>query len=268
MDASSIFERFITHIRTTYPDTSPVLKFEDDLKTLETFYPDALKILQREDTFFTEKPRVLFGVDLSQIWAKEKDKDELWKLFHLCVIAGFLHGDLKDKIGSIMNIFKSYWTQTGTENDEINKILSDKASEDHFKAILEFVMETRIAKMFMDIMEQVDIKELNINVEKPEELIEMIRNPDNPVVKKIVTKIQNLLKAKIQRGEITQQIITTEIEAVKAKVTSLFGNIFNDAMGFNRGTNTTAVLVGNSPEARRQRMLARLQKKQRDKNSS
>jgi hypothetical protein len=43
---------------------------------------------------------------------------------------------------------------------------------------------------------------------------------------------------------------------------------FNEAMGLNRGETPAAVLVGNSPEARRQRMLARLQKKQRDKNSS
>jgi hypothetical protein len=269
MDTSKIFQSFIDEIRKAFPDTSPVLTLEDDLKTIETFYPDVLKILQRDDTFFSEKTRTLFGVDLSALWVRENaPKEDLWRHFQLTMMGGFLHGDIKDKIGSMIEMFKSYWTKTGTENDEINKILNDKASEDHFKEVLEFVMNTRIAKVFTSIVEQIEVKELNINIESPEELIEMIKNPDNPVVKKLITKIQNLLKAKMQRGEITQQILTSEIEAIKAKVTSIFGNAFNEAMGLNRGETPAAVLVGNSPEARRQRMLARLQKKQRDKTSS
>jgi hypothetical protein len=269
MDTTTIFKSFVTDIRKAFPDVSPVLTFEDDLKIIETFYPDALKILQRDDTFWTEKSRVLFGINLSELWAREgAPKEELWKSFQLCMIAGFLHGDIKEKIGSIIEIFKSYWTKTGTESDEINKILNDKATEDHFKAILEFIMETKIAKMFMNIVEQIDIKEFDINIESPEQMIEMIKNPEHPTIKKMITKIQNILKGKIQRGEITQQQIINEIEAIKAKVTSLFGNMFNEALGLNRGETPAAVLVGNSPEARRQRMLARLQKKQRDKNSS
>jgi hypothetical protein len=269
MDTTKIFQSFVDDIRKACSDLSPVLKFEDDLKTIETFYPDALKILQRDNTFFSEKSRVLFDVDLSAIWARDGvSKEDLWKGFQLCVLGGFLHGDIKEKIGSIIDIFKSYWTKTGTDSDEINKILNDKASEDHFKEILEFIMNTRIAKIFTQIVEKIDIKELNINIENPEELMEMIKNPEHPVIKKIVTKIQNMLKDKMKRGELTQQHITAEVEAIKAKVTSIFGNIFNDALGLNRGETPAAVLVGNSPEARRQRMLARLQKKQRDKNSS
>jgi hypothetical protein len=269
MDTSKIFQSFIDDIRKACSDVSPVLKFEDDLKILETFYPDALKILQRDDSFFSEKPRVLFNVDLSAIWARDGvSKEDLWKGFQLCVLSAFLHGDIKEKIGSMIDIFKSYWTKTGTDSDEINKILNDKASENHFKEILEFIMNTRIAKIFTEIVEKIDVKALNINVENPDELIEMIKNPEHPTIKKIITKIQNMLKDKMKRGELTQQQITAEVEAIKAKVTSIFGNIFNDAMGLNRGETPAAVLVGNSPEARRQRMLARLQKKQRDKNSS
>jgi hypothetical protein len=269
MDTSKIFQSFIDEIRKACSDVSPVLTFEDDLKTIETFYPDALKILQRDDSFFSEKVRTLFGVNLSAIWARDGiPKDDLWKGFQLCVLGAFLHGDIKDKIGSMIDIFKSYWTKTGTDNDEINKILNDKASEDHFKEILEFIMNTRIAKLFTDIVEKIDIKELNLNIENPDELLEIIKNPDHPTIKKVVNKIQNLLKDKMKRGELTQQQITTEVEAIKAKVTSIFGNIFNEALGLNRGETPAAVLVGNSPEARRQRMLARLQKKQRDKTSS
>ena len=268
MDTSKIFQEFIDEIRKTYPDITPVLTFEDDLKIIETYYPDALKILQRDDTFFSEKPRKVFGVDLSAMWVREGAKEELWKLFQFSIMGAFMHGDIKDKIGSIIEIFKSYWTKTGTENDEINKILSDKASEDHFKAILEFIMQTRIAKVFTEIMEQIDVKEFELNIDNPAELIDILRNTEHPAVKKIVAKIQGLLKIKMQRGELTQQHVTMEVEAIKAKITSLFGNVFNEALGLNRGTTPATVLVGNSPEARRQRLLARLQKKQRDKNSS
>ena len=126
MDTSKIFQEFIDEIRKTYPDITPVLTFEDDLKIIETYYPDALKILQRDDTFFSEKPRKVFGVDLSAMWVREGPKEELWKLFQFSIMGAFMHGDIKDKIGSIIEIFKSYWTKTGTDNDEINKILSDK----------------------------------------------------------------------------------------------------------------------------------------------
>jgi hypothetical protein len=46
---------------------------------------------------------------------------------------------------------------------------------------------------------------------------------------------------------------------------SLFGNIFNDALGGRKGD--TAALMNNTPEGRRQRMIARMQRKVREKNS-
>ena len=98
--------------------------------------------------------------------------------------------------------------------------------------------------------------------------METIKDPNNPLVKKFINKIQNLIKSKLESGQITQTQIQGEIEAIKNKVTSLFGNVFNDMLGGTRSEVPSSVLMGNSPEARRQRMLARLQKKQRDKNSS
>ena len=95
----------------------------------------------------------------------------------------------------------------------------------------------------------------------------MLKNPENPIVKKVITKVQGVIKEKIQKGAITQEEIVCEIEAVKAKVMSLFGNVFNDALGGKKGDIPASAMMGNSPEARRQRMMARLQKKVREKNS-
>ena len=118
----------------------------------------------------------------------------------------------------------------------------------------------------MSVVEQIDIKDIDINIDNPDEFIEIIKNPEHPKIRKVVEKITNLIKSKLQRGEITSAQIKEEVEAIKAKMTSIFGNMFNDALG-GRGDIPAAALLGNSPEARRQRMLARLQKKQREKNS-
>lgn len=268
MDTAKIFQGFADDIRKTFPDLEPAVKLEDDVKNIETFYSHALKILQKDETFFTDAPRSMFGVDLGKMWLRpDLPKEEFWKHVQICTIASFLHGDLKEKIGSVIDIFKSYWLKTGAPNDEVDKILNDKASEDHFKAILEYISETRLAKMFMDVMENLDFSELELNLENPEQMIEMLKNPENPTMKKFMGKIQTTIKHKIERGEITQQKILEEVEAIKAKVTSVFGNIFNEALGGARGDTAPTVLMGNSPEARRQRMLARLQKKQREKTS-
>lgn len=268
MDTAKILQSFADDLRKAFPEIDPKVNLEEDLKTIETFYPDVLKILQRDQTFFTDNERKLFGVNLSNVWGQETTlKEDLWKGFQTSILAGFLHGDIKDKIGTIVSLFKSYWTKTGTENEEINKILNDEKSEGYFKEILEYISQTRIAKMFMDVMEQIDIKDLELNFEDPMQVIEIIKNPEHPTIKKVIEKIQGIIKSKIQRGELTQNQIVTEVEAIKAKVTSIFGNVFNEAMGLAKGDTAPAVLMGNSPEARRQRMLARLQKKQREKNS-
>jgi hypothetical protein len=246
----------------------PVINIDDDVKYIETnFYPDALKILQKDASFF-EKERILMGVNLCDLWKTEKmPADTFWKHMQMVCIGSLMHGDIKDKITPIIAAVKTYFGMAGNENAEISKILNDEKSEDHFKDVLEFIMQTRIAKIFMSIVEQIDITELDLNFERPEQVIEILKNPEHPSIKKVVDKIQRLIKDKIHRGEITKSKLVEEMEAVKAKITSIFGNMFNDALGGRQADIPSSALLGNSPEARRQRMLARLQKKQREKNS-
>ena len=100
-----------------------------------------------------------------------------------------------------------------------------------------------------------------------EDIVNLLKNPDHPAIKKGIDKIQNLMKDKFKKGSLKQDDIRNEIETIKAKITGFFGNSFNDILGLKKGETSREVLMGNSPEARRQRMLARLQKKVRDKNS-
>jgi hypothetical protein len=268
MEAPKIFQDFAADLRTAFSVSIAEIDVDETAKHIEKhFFPHVLKIVQKDDSFFAEE-RSIFGLNLSSFWSsaetKSKTKDSIWKHVQLCCIGSFMHGDIKEKVASIMDVFKGVFAG---KNDEISKILDDENSQGHFKEIVEFVMETKLAKLCMKMAEELDMSDFDINVENPEELIGMLKNPEHPVVKKVITKVQGIIKEKIQKGAITQEEIVREIESVKAKVMSLFGNVFNDALGGKKGDIPSAAMMGNSPEARRQRMAARLQKKLREKNS-
>lgn len=268
MEAKPVFDAFYTDLKNTFFQSLP--ESEEDVDTTvkhieTTYYPALMKIIQRDETFFDEE-RTFRGIDISKLWKEnEGNREAIWKHIFMCVLTSFFHGDIKEKIGTVISAVKGMWT--GQENDELSRILNDENSEDHFKEILEYLQETRLAKIFMEIVEQVDISEIDLNFDNPQELMETLRDPENPKMKRIINKIQGLIQEKMQRGELSQQQLIGEVEAIKAKVQSLFGNVFNDMLGGRRADVPSNVLMGNSPEARRQRMLARLQKKQRDKNS-
>ena len=257
-----VFREFANYLTTTFSVSIADINIEETVKTIESeFYPEAMKIIQKDSSFFSE-PRVLFGVNLSELYVV--GNDEMWKNIQMCSVASFTHGDIQEKVGTLFNVVKSMWAG---KDDAVSKILNDETSEGHFKEILEFVMESRLAKVFMKMAEELDISEFDLKFDNPQELIEMMKNPEHPMIKKITSKVTNLIKEKIRTGAISQEQIMQEVEAIKAKVISLFGNAFGDALGLQKGEIPAAVMMGNSPEARRQRILARLQKKLREKNS-
>ena len=262
-----VLEAFKKEIADTFTDVSPVINLDADMKAVETYYADAVKILQRDGTFF-DVDRPLMGINLSDLWRMGKmPVESFWKHMQTVCVSSLMHGDIKEKISPIISAVKTYFGMPGNENAEISKILDNENTEFHFKEILEYIMETRLAKMFMGIIEQIDVNELDLNFDNHAELVEIFQNPEHPKIKKIVEKLQRIVKAKIDRGEITKTQLVNEVESIKIKITSVFGNIFNDILGGRRGNVSSEVLTGNSPEARRLRMLARLQKKQREKNS-
>lgn len=271
MEASVIFKTFLDELHTAFPDIVVLheIDIETTVQTIETeFFPEVMRIIQKDSTFFTEKTRSLMNVNLSSLWTLDTTTDTtrevIWKHLHLCLFASFLHGDIKEKIGTIMSTFKGLWKG---KDDEISRILNDENSEGHIKALIDYVSGTRLAKLFMDVVEQLDVSEFELNFSNPTELIDVLKNTEHPTMKKIVSKIQGLLQQKLQSGAITQAQIQSEVEGIKARIQSTFGNVFNEALGGSSGSSgvSSSVLLGNSPEARRQRMLARLQKRQMSK---
>jgi hypothetical protein len=269
MDATEVINSFFSDLKDAFGIDVPKFDTDEVVKEIEeNYYPSLMKILQRDDSFFDE-PRILCDINISELWRTgESNREAIWKHMQMCMFSSFLHGDINEKIGTIVKTLKNMWNSSGNhDNDEITRLLNDENSEDHFKEILEYLQETRLAKIFHEIVEQLDVSELDLNFENPQQIVEMLRNPEHPNIKKVVTKVQNIIKHKMERGEFTQNMLVAEVEGIKAKIQGIFGNIFNEALGGRRGDTPAHVLMGNSPEARRQRMLARLQKKQRDKNS-
>ena len=264
MDAKEIFTAFVNDLKSSYPMITFSLDVDETAKHLETVYfPLFMKIIQKDETFFQEE-RILFGTNISPL-VNDSTREAIWKHFHLSMIASFLHGDITKKIGTIMNLVKSVWG--GKPDDPISQILDDEKSEGRLKEVLDFVMNTRIVKMVIHTVENFSVEDFGLKFDNPQEFIEMIKDPENPAFKKIVNKVKGIFEDKIRRGEISQQIIEQEFEAVKSKVMSIFGNLFNEALGGGQGGAGSGALLSNTPEARRQRMLARLQKKQREKTS-
>jgi hypothetical protein len=259
MDTQKMFEEFCTEV---FPGEEISIDVRKAVDEFEAFYPEIVKIIQKDNSFF-DTERIVFGRNLAVV----SNRDAVWSGLLPCLFASFLHGDIKKKADKVIGIVKNVWNASGQENDEVTKILNDEASQGRFQEIIQFILESRIAKMFKNLMESIDLSDFEINIESPEQLIEMVKNPENPVIQKMMQKVQGIIEEKVKRGEINQQVIIQEVETIKAKAMSLFGNIFNDALGGRQADVPAAVLIGNTPEARRQRMIARMQRKLQEKNS-
>ena len=236
-----------------------------NIKELECFYEDLLIIIQRSPDFFITE-RILFGTNLSMAYDScEAIQDDIWKHLQMCIIASFMAGDIKQKIGKLIATAKSLWSASGQTSTEVDTILNDDKTEENLQDLFDFVSNLRTAKVFMQILEEIDVPSLGVTLDDPMELINIVRNQNHPIMQRCIHTIKNVLKQKAERGQLTQQQLTGDIEALKLKVQALFGNVFNEALGGRKSDVSSAVMVSNDPEARRQRMLARLQRKQREK---
>jgi len=272
MDAKQVFDAFLADLKTTFPDVElQEYDLEKEVKSIEEMvFSSVMKIAQKDETFFTETDRTICGLNISALWkSSESNREAIWKHMIMISIAAFLHGDIKDKLGKILDTVKGLWSSSGRENDEISKILNDEGAEDKISELLEYVQNTRLAKMMMEMVEETNLEEFvgDLDFNNPNEIMDILKNPEHPKIKPIIGKVQHKIQEKLQRGQYTQQQLASEIEGIKAKLQSMFGNVINEMLGGRRADVPAAVLTSNSPEARRQRMLARLQKKQREKNS-
>lgn len=230
----------------------------------DTFLPHVLRVLKKDNTLLSEVD-IFPGVKVP--W---EGTDEEWKLLQMAILYSVLHGDPKEKFGKILESVKSLIPGGSAQADEISKILEDEDTKDSFQEILELVMNTRLASLIGEIASSFETSDFGIDLENPEAILELLRNPQgNETLNDIAERAKAILEDKIKTGKINQQELIREIEMLRAKFQSSFGKYLNemivgDAGGGTTG-NTSAQILSNSPDARRARMLARLQKKQKEK---
>ena len=258
--------RFVEHVKSL--DESIRIKATEELfvHMENTLLPHVLRVIQKDNTLLSEV-EIFPSVKIDHVW---NGSDESWKLLHMALLYSVLHGDPKEKFGKILETVKGVLPGgLGGQADEISKILEDEDTQDSLKDFMEVIMNTRLVGIVGDIVQSLQFADLDLNFDDPEKLMEMLRNPqESPVLKEIMERAQMILEDRIKSGKINQQELMREIETLRAKFQSSFGKYLNEALVGAPGNttgNTAAQIMSNHPDARRARMLARLQKKQQEK---
>ena len=230
----------------------------------QTLLPHLLRVIQKDDTLLAEV-ELFPGIKVE--WESSEDN---WKKLHMALLYSVLHGDPKEKFGKIFDAVKGLIPGGGAQADEISRILEDEDTKSSMSEILELLMGTRLMSLVGDMVSSIKMEDLDISLDDPEKLLEMMRNPqDSPALKELMDRAKMILEDKIKTGKINQQELVKEVEVIRAKFQSSFGKYLNEALiGEENGPrtgNTAQQLLSAHPDARRARMLARLQRKQQEK---
>ena len=229
--------------------------------------PHLMEIVKKDNALFTDKdtaPELFPGIQV-----KWDGSDEAWQKVRMALMYSVLHGNPKEKFAAIFEQLKG--AIPGGRQDEVMSILEDEETQNSLKEIIDLVMNTRLATVIGDLVQSIKFEDLDINLEDPDEMIRLLRNPhDSEALKEIMSRAQEILKDRIETGKINQQELIREIEMLRAKMTSSFGKYMNEMVVGQREQpatgNTSRQILSNSPEARRARMMARLQRKLGEKS--
>jgi hypothetical protein len=270
MDTKQVIESFAKDLKSAFPEHILSVDFDKTIKELEdNFYPYVIQVLQKDPKFFDE-PRILFGADLSEMWHLEESlQANIWKHIQTSMLASFLHGNVKEKLAKLTDLAKNMFGDR--VDDPISKILNEEGSNTRIQEFINYISETRLAKLFFSLVEQIDISEFELNIENPQDIIELLQNQEHPEIKKMVQKVQGLVHEKLRKGEITKEQITGEIEEIKSKIIRSFGNVFNEMLGMGTKERVDRPVL-NTPQARaqyrRDRLRMKLQEKYKNEKNS
>lgn len=280
-DVQTVLKECLDDIRKEFPSLAETLDkeyVEIDFKAeVERFkillQPIFMQIVKKDDKIFAEPQMFLRGIDFSILMkdATEKQKDTLWTYIRMFLVCSYLGSD-------IMETVKGLWSKLSGQaaTSEVDEILKEEGTQSGIQDLLETLKDTRIFKLGMEVMENLNVESLglgDIDFSDIGGLLEMVKNPEHPVTKKAVSAVQKLIDQKMRTGSLKKEDFIREIEMLKEKFKHSLGRLFKKeffgetagagagAGGGDRPTPTAADLMSNHPEARRARMLARLQRK-------
>ena len=249
-----------------FKEKHPGLKAREELfaHIEQTFLPHLLRVIQKDNALLAEV-ELFPGIKVE--W---EGTDDNWKKLHMALLYSVLHGDPKEKFGKIFDAVKGLIPGGTAQADEMQKIFEDEETKSSMTEILELIMGTRLMSLVGDMVSAIKFEDLDLSLEEPEKLLEMLRNPqESEALKELMDRAKIILEDKIKSGKINQQELAKEVEVIRAKFQSSFGKYLNEALlGEETGPrtgNTAQQILSNHPDARRARMMARLQRKQQEK---
>lgn len=282
LDVGVFLKDYLEDMRTTFPEFAETLcqQYAEPLDTTaectyfaEVMKPRALKIIQKDATLFDEPFEILRGVNISSLWKDlgAETQESIWKYIRMSLAFSFVGGDTESQIQSLLGMFKSLWSQkTGRSEDEIETLLQDERTQSSIQDLLDSFSKSKIAALLTEMIETIRPEQLgldSLNITDIAQIGDILKNPNHPMLQRASRVITDFLDRKIESGALTKQDLLSEIEGFKAQLTGRFGNLLKETLLGDEARNrqSAQVLMGNSPDARRARMLARLQKKQREK---
>ncbi len=250
-----------------FQEKHPKLRAREELfqHIEDTFLPHLIRVVQKDNVLLTEV-ELFPGIKVE--WEGTEDN---WKKLHMALMYSVLHGNPKEKFAKILEAFKGMIPGGSSQADDIQKILEDEETQTSMSEMMELIMSTRLVSLVGDVVQSIQFADLDINLEDPAQLLRLLQNPqENEALKEIMERARMILEDKIKTGKINQDELRRDIERIRAKFQSSFGKYLNQAMlGEDAGNttgNTPQQILSNHPDARRARMLARLQKKQQQKS--
>ena len=232
----------------------------------QVFFPHLLRVIQKDNTLMSE-------VELFPgVTAQWTGSDEEWKLLFMALFSTLLQGNPKEKIGKVLETLKGAIPGMGateSQAEEIQSVLDNEDTRSSMSELLELVLSTRLVSVVTDMLQSLDITNLGIDFDDPEEVVQLLRNPQNSdVLTKLMDRAKTVLEDRIKTGKIDPNELQRDIEMVRAKFQSSFGKYLNETLLGAEGNttgNTAEQILSNHPDARRARMMARLQKRQQEK---
>ena len=221
----------------------------------ETYRPLAAEFLKKDAAIFSV-PRFFFPLtDFSVFWPtlSETQQNTVWDFLRSGLVSSYIGDDW-------IKTIKELWTGSGKESSEIDEILADETTKSNFEELFAYLSETQIFKLGSEMMETLTLSQFDLgdlDLSDPTKILDMFKNPDNPVVKKATAVVGGYIEQKIKSGNLTKETLLREIHTIKEKCTHSLGRVFNEAMFGETNSLPSNIVMGNSPEARLVRMKER-----------
>jgi hypothetical protein len=234
------------------------------------------QITDKDDSLFKDDIYLLHKINFKTIWCSkitESTRNKIWsylQTFSMLSITINSNKDLKKIMNSLNDIVTG--SSKSGENKELNLVLKnlkklstslskedddkaipsipegDKSMEDNFNKLFS---GSKIGDLAKEIAGDLNVEEMvKNNKGNPEDLLKNIFSGDKEKggfnIMNVVENISNKINKKINDGDIKEDDLMKEAQKMMSNIQgdSLFGNLFNQMGGVNKGSSGAAGMPG------------------------